>query len=109
MYTHYYLLRVQLGARNHGEVNVPILKRSLLNARQMRFQSMNAYRRRFKMRPYKSFMDLTGDQELATELESLYGHIDAVEFYVGKFAISPYTMRAVGIVKSNIMKNANVL
>lgn len=33
---------------------------------------------------YKSFYELTGDVQMAKELEELYGDIDALEFYPGK-------------------------
>ncbi|KAF2356542.1 hypothetical protein FHG87_012701 [Trinorchestia longiramus] len=75
----------KMGPHNHGHVNIPILRKMLLNSRKMRFQGINAYRKRFKMSPFKSFEDLTGDQELADILRGLYGHINAVEFFVGLF------------------------
>lgn len=37
------------------------------------------------MRPFTSFLDLTGDADLAADLESMYGDIEAVEWYVGKY------------------------
>lgn len=40
------------------------------------------------MRPFTSFQDLTGDTDLAADLEELYGDIDAVEYYVGKLSTS---------------------
>lgn len=33
---------------------------------------------------YKSFLELTGDAEMAKDLEDLYGDIDALEFYPGE-------------------------
>lgn len=35
--------------------------KSIENSRQMRYQSLNAYRKRFGMRPYSSFEDMTGE------------------------------------------------
>lgn len=35
--------------------------KSIENSRQMRYQSLNAYRKRFNMKPYSSFEDLTGE------------------------------------------------
>ncbi|XP_076833033.1 prostaglandin G/H synthase 2a [Brachyhypopomus gauderio] len=57
--------------------------------RETRYQSFNAYRKRFNMRPYRSFEDMTGDKELAAELESLYGDVDSVEFYTGLLVEKP--------------------
>lgn len=54
--------------------------------RDFRLQSYNAYRKQFKLPAVRSFMELTGDSGLATELEMLYGHIDKLEFIVGLFA-----------------------
>lgn len=34
--------------------------KSIEDSRQMRYQSINAYRKRFNMKPYKSFEDMTG-------------------------------------------------
>ena len=50
-------------------------------------QGINAYRKRFGMKPFASFYDMTGDVEFAAVLEEMYGDIDAVEYYVGKFII----------------------
>ena len=56
------------------------------NSRAIRLQSFNQYRKRFDLRPFKSFLDLTGDVDLARDLEELYGDVDAVEFYVGELS-----------------------
>ncbi|TNN60184.1 Prostaglandin G/H synthase 1 [Liparis tanakae] len=52
-------------------------------SRAMRMRPLNEYRKRFKLKPYTSFYELTGDVEMARGLEELYGDIDAVEFYPG--------------------------
>ncbi|XP_028919822.1 prostaglandin G/H synthase 1 [Ornithorhynchus anatinus] len=52
-------------------------------SRELRLQPFNEYRKRFGLKPYKSFQDLTGEQEKAAELQELYGDIDALEFYPG--------------------------
>ncbi|KAA0201533.1 hypothetical protein HAZT_HAZT005424 [Hyalella azteca] len=64
----------KMGPHNHGVVNVPVLKRMLLNSRALRFQGINSYRKRFKMSPFKSFEELTGDQELADVLRLFTEH-----------------------------------
>lgn len=52
-------------------------------SRKLRVQPFNEYRKRFGLKTYTSFQDLTGETEVASQLESLYGDIDAVEFYPG--------------------------
>ncbi|XP_044296033.1 prostaglandin G/H synthase 1 [Varanus komodoensis] len=52
-------------------------------SRVLRLQSFNEYRKRFGMRPYGSFQELTGEEAQAARLEQLYGDIDALEFYPG--------------------------
>ncbi|XP_063844769.1 prostaglandin G/H synthase 2-like [Scylla paramamosain] len=72
-----------LTSRNHAHALYPVLKKVIENGRQLRFQGLNAYRRRFGMQPFTSFLDLAGDPELAADLEHFYGDIEAVEYYVG--------------------------
>ncbi|XP_066533813.1 prostaglandin G/H synthase 2a [Hoplias malabaricus] len=84
----------QTAGRISGGWNLPpavqgMATKVLEQSRQMRYQSLNAYRKRFNMRPYMSFQDLTGDKELALELEKLYGHVDAVELYSGLLVEKP--------------------
>lgn len=52
-------------------------------SRKLRLQPFNEYRKRFGLKRYNSFQDLTGETEIASQLESLYGDIDALEFYPG--------------------------
>ncbi|XP_072285550.1 prostaglandin G/H synthase 1 [Pyxicephalus adspersus] len=52
-------------------------------SRKLRVQSFNEYRKRFGLKAYKTFQDLTGEEEIAAQLEELYGDIDALEFYPG--------------------------
>ncbi|KAB0400950.1 hypothetical protein E2I00_015436, partial [Balaenoptera physalus] len=52
-------------------------------SRQPAGRPFNEYRKRFGMKPYTSFQELTGEKEMAAELEELYGDIDALEFYPG--------------------------
>ena len=40
-----------------------VAMKSIENSRLMRFQSLNAYRKRFNMKPYTSFEDMTGKKE----------------------------------------------
>uniref|UniRef100_A0A8D2GTB0 Prostaglandin G/H synthase 2 n=2 Tax=Urocitellus parryii TaxID=9999 RepID=A0A8D2GTB0_UROPR len=76
----------QIAGRVSGGRNVPsavqaVAKASIDHSRNMKYQSFNEYRKRFNLKPYKSFEELTGEKEMAAELEALYGDIDAVEFY----------------------------
>ncbi|XP_066978739.1 prostaglandin G/H synthase 2-like [Macrobrachium rosenbergii] len=88
--------------RNHAHVLYPVIKRVIENGRKLRFQSINAYRRKFDLYPFTSFEEMTGDKELAAILESFYGDIEAVEFYVGLLAerpgpsVTPLTMVNIG-------------
>ncbi|XP_031457794.1 prostaglandin G/H synthase 1 isoform X2 [Phasianus colchicus] len=58
-------------------------------SRQLRLQPFNEYRKRFGLKPYVSFQELTGEEEKAAELEELYGDIDALEFYPGLLLEKP--------------------
>uniref|UniRef100_H2ZVR0 Prostaglandin-endoperoxide synthase 1 n=1 Tax=Latimeria chalumnae TaxID=7897 RepID=H2ZVR0_LATCH len=60
-------------------------------SRLLRLQPFNEYRKRFGLRPYESFQELTvGEEEMAAELENLYGDIDAMEFYPALLLEKPY-------------------
>ncbi|KAG7248156.1 hypothetical protein CRUP_021198, partial [Coryphaenoides rupestris] len=52
-------------------------------SRELRVQPFNEYRKKFELKPYKSFYEFTDDEELARQLQELYGDIDALEFYPG--------------------------
>ncbi|CAG5135125.1 unnamed protein product, partial [Candidula unifasciata] len=73
----------QMSHHNHGPYTINVLRELILQGRSLKLQSLNNYRKRFHLEPYTSFQDLTGETKMAEELESLYGDIDAVEFYVG--------------------------
>lgn len=87
---------------NHGSLLIPVLKKAIQHGRLLRFQSFNQYRKRFGLRPMESFLDLTGNEGIARELEELYGSIDALEFYPGLLleapgaSITPPTMVEIG-------------
>uniref|UniRef100_A0A8C5XA09 Prostaglandin-endoperoxide synthase 1 n=1 Tax=Malurus cyaneus samueli TaxID=2593467 RepID=A0A8C5XA09_9PASS len=67
-------------------VAIGVIKES----RQLRLQPFNEYRKRFGMKPYESFQELTGEEEKAAELQELYGDIDALEFYPGLLLEKPH-------------------
>lgn len=60
-------------------------KQLIEEGRRTRLHSFNDYRRFFGLKPYESFHELTGNEEIATVLQELYGDVDAVEFIVGEF------------------------
>ncbi|XP_012943751.1 prostaglandin G/H synthase 1 [Aplysia californica] len=68
---------------NHGAATQYVLRDAIKTGRELRIQPLNNYRKRFNLRPYTSFEDLTGETKLAGELQKLYHDIDAVEFMVG--------------------------
>ncbi|EGV97362.1 Prostaglandin G/H synthase 1 [Cricetulus griseus] len=71
------------GGRNFNHHVLHVAVDVIKESRDMRLQPFNEYRKRFGMKPYTSFQELTGEKEMAAELEELYGDIDALEFYPG--------------------------
>uniref|UniRef100_Q6KCB5 Prostaglandin G/H synthase 2 n=2 Tax=Eupercaria TaxID=1489922 RepID=Q6KCB5_DICLA len=69
------------GGRNIPLALGPVATEVIDYSRDMRYQSLNVYRKRFELRPYSSFEDLTGEPEIAAELEPLYADADIVELY----------------------------
>lgn len=55
-----FLLQVA-GGRNVAPAVLKVAIKSIEDSRQMRYQSINAYRKRFNMKPYKSFEEMTGE------------------------------------------------
>lgn len=91
-----------LNHHNHGPVVLDVFKQVVRQGRELRLQSFNNYRLKFGMPKYTSFMELTGDADMARQLEQLYGHIDALEFYPGLLlekldeSVTPFTMVNIG-------------
>ncbi|XP_061094136.1 prostaglandin G/H synthase 2 [Conger conger] len=77
------------GGHNLSPALMMVAMKSIEHSRQMRFQSLNEYRKRFSLKPYTSFQDMTGETEMAAELEELYGDIDAMELYLGLLVEKP--------------------
>lgn len=48
------------GGRNVPKSLLYVAIKSIENSREMRYQSLNAYRKRFSMKPYSSFEEMTG-------------------------------------------------
>uniref|UniRef100_A0A4W3KAM7 Prostaglandin G/H synthase 2 n=1 Tax=Callorhinchus milii TaxID=7868 RepID=A0A4W3KAM7_CALMI len=77
------------GGRNMNPALLNVAIANIKHSRELRYQSMNEYRKRFLMKPYVSFEDLTGEKEMAAELRELYGDIDAMELYPGLMIEKP--------------------
>ncbi|XP_074526136.1 prostaglandin G/H synthase 1 [Halichoeres trimaculatus] len=71
------------GGQNSHEVVLKVAEMVIRESRAARVRPFNEYRKRFKLKPYTSFYELTGETELARGLEELYGDIDALELYIG--------------------------
>ncbi|KAG7477326.1 hypothetical protein MATL_G00092700 [Megalops atlanticus] len=71
------------GGRNIHSVVTKVAVSTIKESRHLRLQPFNQYRKRFHLKPYTSFRQFTGEEEMARELEELYGDIDALEFYPG--------------------------
>jgi prostaglandin-endoperoxide synthase 2 len=63
-----------------------IEERTITLMRQARLRSFNDYREAFGLRRLASFKQLTANAGLRERLETLYGDIDNLEWYVGIFA-----------------------
>uniref|UniRef100_A0A3P8SW42 Prostaglandin G/H synthase 1 n=1 Tax=Amphiprion percula TaxID=161767 RepID=A0A3P8SW42_AMPPE len=71
------------GGRNSHQMVLKVAEMVIRESRAARVQPFNEYRKKFNLKPYKSFNEFTDDSEMARGLEELYGDIDALEFYPG--------------------------
>ncbi|XP_004712627.2 prostaglandin G/H synthase 1 [Echinops telfairi] len=71
------------GGRNIDQHVLHVAVEAIKESRELQLQPFNEYRKRFGMKPYLSFQELTGEKAMAAELEELYGDINAMEFYPG--------------------------
>ncbi|KAK3088071.1 hypothetical protein FSP39_014318 [Pinctada imbricata] len=74
------------GPYNHGPFTIPVVRDLISHGRKLRLQPFNNYRKKFNMKPVKTFEELTGEKKLSKILQNFYGDINAVEFYVGLIA-----------------------
>jgi prostaglandin-endoperoxide synthase 2 len=66
--------------------NPSVEERTIALMRQARLRSFNDYREAFGLKRLASFKQLTANAGLRERLETLYGDIDDLEWYVGIFA-----------------------
>ncbi|XP_053181254.1 prostaglandin G/H synthase 1 [Scomber japonicus] len=71
------------GGHNIHELLLKVAEMVIRESRAVRVQPFNEYRKKFNLKPYRSFYEFTDDVEMAEGLEELYGDIDALEFYPG--------------------------
>ncbi|XP_068930068.1 prostaglandin G/H synthase 1-like [Petaurus breviceps papuanus] len=71
------------GVRNINQFLLSVTVNTIKDSRKLRMPSFNEYRKRFGLKPYTSFVELTGEKQNSAELEKVYGDIDALEFYPG--------------------------
>lgn len=76
----------KIGLGNTAEFLLDVKKSSLMMARACNLAPYNAYRKYYGKQPVESFEALTRDPALAARLQSLYGSIDKLEWFVGIFA-----------------------
>ncbi|XP_067294161.1 prostaglandin G/H synthase 1 [Pseudorasbora parva] len=69
------------GGYNIHPVVCKVAEGAIIESRELRLMPFNEYRKRFNLKPYTSFSEFTGDEQMAKELEELYGDIDALEFF----------------------------
>ncbi|KAM3825455.1 prostaglandin G/H synthase 1 [Vipera latastei] len=72
--------------KNLLKVAIGVIKESRL----LRFRPFNEYRKRFHLKPYTSFRELTDNENMVAKLEALYGDIDALEFFPGLLVEKTY-------------------
>jgi prostaglandin-endoperoxide synthase 2 len=93
-----------IAGHNFGEAVRFVIVSTIKQARELRLQPLNQYRKVFNLPPHRTFLELTkGDKETADKLEKLYGDINAVEMFPGYFAeptdkggLTPETITAMG-------------
>ncbi|WP_299737237.1 peroxidase family protein [uncultured Roseobacter sp.] len=91
-YPDFFAMARTSGAAEGKAASKPLstLERTLKISHDAKFQTMNAYRRHFRLKPYLSFEDLVGDQPeaqaLLRDLKEMYGSIHDVEWFIGMLA-----------------------
>ncbi len=78
--------KIMLGNTPDFLMELGVKKTSLEMARACALPPFNAYRHHYGMEPAASFKALTGNSVLAQKLETIYGSIDNLEWFVGIFA-----------------------
>lgn len=67
------------GGRNLPAAVRKVAKASIEHSRHMKYQPLNEYRKRFRMKPYESFEELTGQKEFLDLLKSSEGLMQTTE------------------------------
>ncbi len=76
----------ELGLHNTATFLVDVEESAVKQARHNDIAPFTRYQAAFGEEPARSFADITPDRALQSELESLYGSVDRLEFYTGLFA-----------------------
>ncbi|TWW60248.1 Prostaglandin G/H synthase 1 [Takifugu flavidus] len=84
------------GGQNFNEHILGVIKSLFRESRADRLRPFNEYRKKFDLKPYSSFSELTDNVEIARDLEELYGDIDALEFYPGLILEKTHSNRIFG-------------
>ncbi|PLN76109.1 heme peroxidase [Aspergillus taichungensis] len=71
------------GARNIPRVLRAIEMLGIQQGRECRMATLNEFRIFFKLKPHSTFLEVNSDPRVAEALETLYGHPDNIELYVG--------------------------
>lgn len=68
---------------NDGSATEPLTRLMMQLSRENAVQSFNNYRAKWGLNTYGGFYELTGDQDTANKLQSVYDNVDDVEFLTG--------------------------
>jgi len=81
-----------------------VITETIKESRILRVRPLNEYRKYYDLPPHKTFLEMSGGhKEIAELLEKWYGHVDAVEMFVGFFSeptqelgLTPETITVMG-------------
>ena len=77
----------RIGLRNTDDVLLHMTERQSIQAGRMaNLRGYNEYRQVCRLRPARSFAEITANPEVVARLQELYDSVDDVELYVGTFA-----------------------
>ncbi|XP_039254186.2 prostaglandin G/H synthase 2-like [Styela clava] len=94
------------GGRNMAKSLHKVAYEVIKMNRKLRLQPFNRYRELFRLPPYKTFEELTGETKLAKVLSKFYGgEINAVEYFVGIMVEKRYKAKMWGITLTESIGN----